>query len=195
MNAITLLTDDHTRVRKLFTRYEKLGERAATTKSRLSHEIIEELSIHAGIEEAVYYPRVRAAVPAVENQVLESLEEHHLAKTVLAELNRMTPADERFDAKMAVMMENVRHHMDEEEKAWFPKVRRALSTEELDELGEALDTARAIVPKLPHPHAPDAPPSNLVASALTVPLDMTVVLGRRVLGKVRPRVTSVLWRR
>lgn len=184
MNAIELLIDDHRRVEKLFKRYEKLGDRATATKAKLVEEMITELSIHAGIEETVYYPQVREDMPEIEDEVLESLEEHHLVKTVLAELDHMSPDDERFDAKVKVLTENVRHHVQEEEKEWFPRVRKALSTDELNELGVQLDAARTIVPKRPHPHAPDTPPGNLAASAFSVPLDLARMGSKRVLGKV-----------
>lgn len=195
MNAIELLIGDHRRVEKLFKRYEKLGERATATKARLVEEMVTELSVHAGIEETVYYPRVREGVPEIEDEVLESLEEHHLVKTVLAELDRMSPEDERFDAKVKVLTENVRHHVEEEEKEWFPRVRKALSTDELDELGVQLEAARSVVPKRPHPHAPDTPPVSAAVAALAVPLDMAIVGGRRVLDRVRPAVESLLGRR
>jgi len=157
--------------------------------------MITELSVHAGIEETVYYPRVRQEVPEVEAEVLESLEEHHLVKTVLAELDHMSPEDERFDAKVKVLTENVRHHVEEEEREWFPRVRRALSADELHELGVQLEAARSLVPTRPHPHAPDAPPGSVAASLFTVPLDLAITGTKRVLGRLRPALTDLLGRR
>src|SRR3954454_6960376 len=113
MDAITLLKDDHKTVEQLFKRFEKAGDRATTEKRRVVDRIIEELSMHAAIEEQVFYPVVRATVDKTEDEVLESLEEHHIVKWVLSELERMDPADERFDAKVTVLMENVRHHVRE----------------------------------------------------------------------------------
>ena len=85
------------------------------------------LSKHAAIEEQVFYPEVRRAVSSLGDEVLEALEEHHVVKWTLSELEGMTPEDERFQAKVTVLMENVRHHVREEERDLFPQVRKAMS--------------------------------------------------------------------
>ena len=72
------------------------------------------------------YPRVRDLLPEVEDDILESYEEHHVADVLVLELSMMKPDDERFTAKTTVLIENVEHHMDEEEEEWFPKVREGL---------------------------------------------------------------------
>ena len=130
MDAITLLKDDHRSLERLFKRYEQAGDRAFVEKRALVDRIIEELSRHAAIEEQLFYPVARATVPGTDDIALESLEEHHIVKWVLSELERMDPTDERFDAKVTVLIENVRHHV-EEESEFFPKVR--------DELGRMLE--------------------------------------------------------
>src|SRR6188474_3412853 len=115
MDAITLLRADHKTVEQLFKRFETAGDRAYTEKRQIVDRIIEELSIHAAIEEQVFYPVARETVPTTEDIALESLEEHHIVKWVLSELVDLDPREERFDAKVTVLMENVRHHVDEEE--------------------------------------------------------------------------------
>src|ERR1700722_494466 len=126
MDAITQLKADHKAVEALFKRFEKAGDGARAAKGDIADRIIEELSVHAAIEEQVFYPSVRREVEGVEDQVLESLEEHHIAKWVLSELDGMDPSDERFDAKVTVLIESVRHHVEEEEQDLFPAVRAAL---------------------------------------------------------------------
>jgi hypothetical protein len=84
---------------------------------------------------------------------------------VLAELDGMDPANERFDAKMTVLIENVRHHVKEEEQEFFPKVRAELDRSALAEVGRAMATAKQLAPSHPHPRSPDTPPGNLVAAA------------------------------
>ena len=79
---------------------------------------------------------MRALLPDLEDDVLESYEEHHVADVLCMELRPMNPEDERFDAKTTVLIENVTHHMDEEEQDWFPKVREGLGRKQLQELGE-----------------------------------------------------------
>ena len=111
MDAITMLKDDHKTVEKLFKDFEQAGERAFVTKRGIVDRIIEELSVHAAVEEQFFYPVTRATVPETEDDALESLEEHHVVKIVLAELETMDPEDERFDAKVNVLIENVRHHV------------------------------------------------------------------------------------
>ena len=125
-------------------------------------QIIEELAIHAAIEEQLFYPVTRATVPETEAIVLESLEEHHIVKWVLSELDSMDPQDERFDAKVTVLIENVRHHVKEEEQEYFPKVRDELGRNALDDLGDAMVSAKAVAPTHPHPRSPDSPPGNLL---------------------------------
>ncbi|MFN2582352.1 MAG: hemerythrin domain-containing protein [Candidatus Dormibacteria bacterium] len=172
MNAITVLKDDHKRIKELFRRYERLGNGARKSKQRLVEQMTRELAEHSSIEETVFYPECRSRVPDADGDVLESLEEHHIVKWTLDELSKSTPADERYDAKVRVLMENVRHHIDEEEHELFPEVARQLTRRELSEIGESLQAARAIAPTRPHPRAPDEPPGNLVATIASTPLDI-----------------------
>ena len=88
--------------------------------------MIELLTVHTYIENEVMYPRVRALLPELEDDVLESYEEHHVADVLVVELAAMKPDAERFTAKTTVLIENVRHHIEEEEQDWFPKVREGL---------------------------------------------------------------------
>ncbi len=157
-----MLKDDHKTVEQLFKRFEKAGERAFVEKRAIVDRIIEELSVHAAIEEQLFYPVIRSTVPETEDLTLEALEEHHIVKWVLSELERMSPEDERFDAKVTVLMENVRHHVEEEEDDLFPMVRDELGRGALGDLGDAMAAARKVAPTHPHPRSPDVPPGNLV---------------------------------
>ena len=161
MNAITVLQNDHKRVEGLFAKFEKLTPRAVKTMRDLNEQIIAELAVHAAIEEQVFYPAVRECVAEADFNVLEALEEHHVVKWTLSELDGMDPGHERFRAKMMVLIESVRHHVEEEEGELFPKVRAALDTKALNALGDALEQARTLAPTRPHPKAPDEPPGNL----------------------------------
>ncbi len=166
MDAITLLRNDHRAVEKLFKRFEKAGDRAFVEKRAVVDRIVEELSVHAAIEEQVFYPVARATVPGVEDIALESLEEHHIVKWVLDELDHLDADDERFDAKVTVLIESVRHHVEEEESEFFPKVRNELGRAALADLGEALQEAKKSAPTHPHPRSPDTPPANSVVGAV-----------------------------
>jgi hemerythrin superfamily protein len=164
MDAITMLKDDHRTVEGLFKRFENAGGRAFVTKRSVVDKIIEALSQHAAIEEELFYPATRATVPGIEDIVLESIEEHHIVKWVLSELEDLDPHAESFDAKVTVLIENVRHHVKEEEGDYFPKVRSALGRLPLAELGDAMATAKSRAPKRPHPRSPSTPPVNALAN-------------------------------
>jgi hemerythrin superfamily protein len=170
-DAIVLLKNDHKTVEKLFKQFEKAGDNAHKTKRDIVDKIIEELSIHAAIEEQHFYPTIREKAPDIADDVLEGLEEHHVVKWTLSELKGMSPQAERFDAKVTVLIEMVRHHVEEEEGDMFPKVREAMGRKDLQELGETMEKAKAISPKQPHPKAPDTPPGNLIAGPTAAAAD------------------------
>ncbi|GAA4052006.1 hemerythrin domain-containing protein [Nonomuraea soli] len=149
MDAIVLLKEDHKVVEKLFKKFEKAGDKAYKDKRKLVDRIIFELTTHAYIEEEIFYPAARKRVPETTDHVLESVEEHHVVVWMLNELKGLDPKDERFDAKVTVLMENVRHHVEEEEKEWFPQVRAAMKRKELQELGERMEKAKTDAPASP----------------------------------------------
>ena len=122
-DAIVLLKNDHKEIKRTFAAFEKAGENAHAEKGRLVDKMIELLTVHTYIENEVMYPRVRELLPELEDDVLESYEEHHVADVLVMELVGMKPDAERFTAKTTVLIENVRHHIDEEEQEWFPQVR------------------------------------------------------------------------
>jgi len=153
-DAIVVLKDEHKQIRKAFRAFEDAGERAEVRKGQLVDRIIELLTIHTYIENEVMYPRVRELLPEVEDDVLESFEEHHVADVLVMELAAMTPSDERFDAKTTVLIESVEHHMEEEEQEWFPKVREGLGRKVLQEIGADMIEKRKNAPRRPsHPGA------------------------------------------
>ncbi len=188
MDAITLLKDDHKTVEQLFKQFEKVGDRAFVEKRRIVDRIIEELSVHAAIEEQFFYPATRATVPDTEEIALESLEEHYIVKWVLSELVDMDPSHERFDAKVTVLIENVRHHVEEEEGEYFPKVRKELSRSALTDLGDTMVEAKKSAPTKPHPRMPDEGPANLVTGTIAGVADR---VGDNVSGLAQGGVTAL----
>jgi hemerythrin-like domain-containing protein len=189
-DAIALLKQDHRDVERLFKRFERAGERAFRSKRELVDSIIEELSRHGEVEELVFYPAVRAEVDDAESDVLEAIEEHHVVKLVLRELEDMDATDERFEPKVTVMIENVRHHVKEEERELFPDVREHLGRKRLVELGEALRAAKSRVPTRPHPYAPDEPPGNVLLGPAVAALDRARTVGKRAVDRVREEVPA-----
>lgn len=148
-DAIVQLKKDHQEIRKVFRQFQQAGDNANVRKGQLVDRIIELLTVHTYIENEVMYPRVRELLPELEDDVLESYEEHHVADVLVVELAALKPGDERFDAKTTVLIENVTHHMDEEEQDWFPKVREGLGRKTLQEIGEEMIAARAKAPTRP----------------------------------------------
>jgi hemerythrin superfamily protein len=138
-DAVALIKADHRRVEQLFREFEEAGDRAYKTKQRLVSQMIRELEVHATIEEETYYPAVEAkARKDGKELVAEAVEEHHVVKILLGELAGMSAEDEAFDAKVTVLMENVRHHVEEEEEEMLPQSEETLGKEELTRLGEEM---------------------------------------------------------
>jgi hemerythrin superfamily protein len=150
MDGIVLLKEDHKTVEKLFKEFEKTKDTATSAaKRKLVDKMIEELTKHAYVEEEIFYPAARKADEETKEHVLESVEEHHVVVWMLSELKAASPSDETFDAKVTVLMENVRHHVEEEEKEWFPGVRKHLGRNELQALGEKMEAAKSDAPADP----------------------------------------------
>jgi hemerythrin superfamily protein len=182
MDAISLTLQDHREVDALFSKYESLtGD--GRQKRDIVHQIIRELSIHAAIEEQFLYPTMRNNLPDGERLVQEAIQEHQEAKEVLNSLDRMTPDESGYDQRVRSLIQDVRHHVQEEEGELLPKLRAAVSQERLDQLGEAMESGKRLAPTRPHPRAPASPPGNLVAGPAAAALD-------RVRDRVREATTE-----
>lgn len=140
MDAITLLKEDHAKVKQLFRDFEASGARAFSTRKRIGDAIRQELEVHTRIEEDIFYPGVQSSAPEM---IAEAIEEHHVVDRILEELEQIEPADEKFTAKMTVLIENVEHHAEEEEKELFPRVKRDLGAEKMREMGEQMSRRKA----------------------------------------------------
>lgn len=162
MDAISLTLQDHRHVESLFARYESLTGNG-DAKRDIVREIIRELSVHASIEEQFMYPAMRRHLPDGDSLVQEAIEEHQEAKEALAELDRMTPDVSGYDDKVRSLIRDVRHHVKEEEDELLPKLRASVSHERLEQMGEAMESGKALAPTRPHPHAPSTPPGNFLA--------------------------------
>ncbi len=141
---------------------------ARVEKGRIVDEIIEALTVHTYIENESMHPEVRdLAPPDLEDDILESYEEHHVADVLVVELAAMEPEDERFDAKTTVLIESVEHHIEEEEQEWYPKVREELGRKQLQEMSARMLELRDKAPRLRSPsptRRPHAPPHPLWAA-------------------------------
>ena len=138
MDALSLLKDDHDKMRRLLNDLESTTERGVKTREELFSKIKGELTIHEIIEEEIFYPALKEH-PRAKEIVLEGYEEHHVVDTVMAELEGLPVDDETWGAKATVMKENVEHHMEEEEGEMFRKARQVFERDELEELGARME--------------------------------------------------------
>ena len=135
MDAIDMLKADHQKVKELFRQYEAAGERAYRKKKGIAEEVCTEITIYSRLEVELFYPAVKKQKDKDGKDVVaESIEEHHVITTLIAELKELDPQDERFDAKFSVLTENVEHHIEEEDGELFPEAEDVLG-EAMDELG------------------------------------------------------------
>ncbi len=142
MDAFELLKTDHEKVAGIFEKLAETTERAVKTRTELFAKLKEELDVHAHIEETILYPVLRRESETREI-TLEGLEEHHVMKLLLRELNAMSSVEtEQWTAKLKVLKENVEHHVEEEEGEMFVEARKILSREQIEELGAQLEAEK-----------------------------------------------------
>jgi iron-sulfur cluster repair protein YtfE (RIC family) len=139
VDAIELLTRDHDKVRGLFKQLEKATGRQ---RDELFATLTQELELHTKVEEQFLYP-VMDRVKAAHEMVQESYAEHHQVDVIIAEMRKLSSDSDQWKAKLTVLQEDVEHHADEEEKELFPQVKKALSKEELDEMGRNIEAMKA----------------------------------------------------
>ncbi|MBV9487002.1 MAG: hemerythrin domain-containing protein [Frankiaceae bacterium] len=143
MDALAILIADHNRVRGLFARFNTANDADAVDEmSTLAEQIIEELTVHTSIEETHFYPWVVSISDETKETVSEGIEEHHVVKTLITEIQSLQPDQPEWAAKMTVLIENVEHHAEEEEEELFPKVRSATDADAREALGETLEGAK-----------------------------------------------------
>ncbi len=144
MDALSLLTADHNRVRGLFARFQAAEEKQDTAQMAvLAQKIITELEVHSTIEEEIFYPTVKETSEELKDVVDEGVEEHHVADTLMAEVKTLTPEDDAWAAKMKVLIESVEHHAEEEETEMFPQTRKRFDAAALEDLAVRLEARKA----------------------------------------------------
>ena len=119
--VLTMLKADHKKVKALFAEFE---EASARKREDIARTAIQDLEVHAELEEGLIYPAIRAGIK--DNEVMnEANEEHHLVHVLIAELKELEPSDEAYQAKFTVLGELVKHHVKEEEGEMFPQAQKA----------------------------------------------------------------------
>ena len=172
-DALEVLTSDHREVEQLFSQLEAASPDSNVAQD-IANKIVRELSVHAVVEEQVLYPAARREIE--DGDVDHAIEEHQEVKELLAKVDGKSPADEEIRRTFEEIKSNVEEHVQEEENEMFPKLRDKLGQEELQRLGEQLESAKRMAPTRPHPNAPNTPPGNVVAG-----------LGASVVDRIRDR--------
>jgi hemerythrin superfamily protein len=146
-DAIVLLKEDHKEIRRLFRRLQSAETKAS--KGAAARRVVKALTTYSYLETECMYPALRERLPDLEDDLLRSYEENHVADVLCTELAAMAPGDERFDAKTTVLIEAVSRHFDKEEQDWFRQVRASLGRKELQEIGAQMIKLRKKAPRGP----------------------------------------------
>jgi hemerythrin superfamily protein len=147
MNALDLLKEDHDRVDKLFQKVEATDE---GEHMPLFEQIMQELEVHTHIEEVIFYPQIKEqGDEELKKLVNEGVEEHRQAKMFLRELDALKSEGERFEAKLQVLMEDIKHHVQEEERNVWAEVKENFSDEERAAMNRQFEAAKKKV-RLPN---------------------------------------------
>lgn len=166
MDAVTLLKQDHDKVKEMLRELEQLPKGQPEQRLKLAEEIIHELMVHERIEEEIFYPAVEAAGEKGEKEVEHSIEEHEIVDNIIAQLEAIDLSSDDFEGTVRVLKENVFHHIKDEEEKMFPYAKKKLAGK-LDKLGaemvahkervkaemarDGLETAGASKPGAPGP--------------------------------------------
>ncbi len=137
-SATQMIRQDHKKVEGLFNKFEQTQE--ADAKRRLAENAMAELEVHAALEEEIFYPAVEREVEDAASMISEAREEHQTVKQLIAELKGMEETDEEFESQFSELVENVQHHVEEEENEMLPKVEE--SSLDLNSLGDQMSKRR-----------------------------------------------------
>jgi hemerythrin-like domain-containing protein len=160
-DMITELLKDHREVQQMF---DKLLERQVPTEERavVVQQVITELVRHSVVEEQHLYPLARTALDDGDQLADHEIAEHAEAERLMKQLEETDMMDSSFEPMLHTLMTDVRHHIDEEERDLFPRLRETCSSAELRELGDKIRSSKKLAPSHPHPNAPDTPPADTV---------------------------------
>jgi hemerythrin-like domain-containing protein len=172
-DVVDVLTADHREFDRIFTQLEGLHGRSDADSLRLKRELVDEVTIglvkHSVAEETQVYPRVEKQVDKEEAE--HSKEEHAEAEETMKRLERMDPEDPEFDAVVAELIREIRHHVEEEESRMFTELRATFSREELVDMAEKVEAVKKIAPTRAHPMTPNEAGVRLAVGPVASLLD------------------------
>jgi hypothetical protein len=166
-DVIEILEHDHREVEEMFAELETLRgastEEARLRRKTLTEQVTIELVRHSVAEEVIVYPEVEDKVSAEE--VEHAREEHAEAEETLQRLERLDADDPAFDDELATLMEEIRHHIKDEEGEMFAHMRQVIDADELRRLGQRVESFKKVAPTRPHPNLPNQPLARVAAGA------------------------------
>ncbi|PRX43687.1 hemerythrin HHE cation binding domain-containing protein [Prauserella shujinwangii] len=160
-DLISVIVNDHREVEQVFTELERGGGDSRHRRALVDH-VIAELVRHSVAEEQYMYPAARKNLANGDQVADHEIAEHAEAEQLMKQLEDLDPDDPKFEQLLGELMGAIRHHVEDEENDLLPKLRNALSEEELRELGQQVVKAKERAPTRPHPGAPDKPPANRI---------------------------------
>lgn len=160
-DLISIITGDHRAVEAVFAELEAGTDNPQHRKDLVDH-VIAELVRHSIAEEQFMYPAARQYLDDGGTIVDHELEEHSGAEQVMKDLERLDVHEPLFDATLAELMRDIRHHIKDEEQDLLPKLQAACTTVELEKLGGQVLAAKEVAPTRPHPSLPNTPPANRI---------------------------------
>jgi len=144
-SPVEMLEADHQKVKALFDKFEGAGDRMTKAKQQIVEEVFAELEVHTELEEEIFYPALKAVGEKEGKKLIaESLEEHQVVKTLMQEMRALNATDAQYEAKFTVLMENVRHHIEEEEDEMFPMAEEELADEMESLLEQMMERRQAL---------------------------------------------------
>jgi|SRR4051794_17891677 hemerythrin superfamily protein len=159
-DLIDAIVTDHREVEAVFDEIE--GSADQRHRRELVEHVIVELVRHSVAEEQYLYPTARKVLPDGDELADHELEEHAEAEQVMKEIENTEATDPKFDVLVGKLIEDIRHHLQDEENDLLPKLRDACDAGQLRDLGEKFARAKKMAPTRPHPAAPDRPPANKI---------------------------------
>ena len=145
MNVLKLLKKDHSDVQSLFGKFDRTGKSAHDKKNELFSKIRRELQLHSRAEEEIFYPALKALNGQGRSLVAEALKQHKDIDELLTQISRLKTTDKNFDEKMETLIENVDHHIEEEEGEIFQFAEENCSAEQLESLGMQIAERKRIL--------------------------------------------------
>ena len=142
MNVLKILKKDHSTVQTLFSKFDRAGKTAYEKKGELFEKIRRELQLHSRAEEEIFYPALKAMNGEGRRLISAAVQEHKEVNELLTQISRLKSNDKNFDEKMETLIENVDHHVDEEEGEIFQFAEENCSEQQLEELGNQIEERR-----------------------------------------------------